>query len=173
MCNYLLWMTAQWWESSQIIVISQLIESTFTKSVLISIINSSTTTQTCEKSRNPYSSQGSMSSTRTVVHVPSLQSRTWYAPSWHMLLVIITRSTNSGRSASTARALKNLWSTPARVWFEKSDTLPSFHSYITKLIWTPLEVMWQRIVFECIKVTFKSNPLQITVLHKKVTNCDT
>lgn len=84
--------------------------------------NSTTATHTCEKSRNPYSSQGSMSSTRTVVHVPSLQSRTWYAPSWHMVLVIITRSTNSGRSASTARALKNLPNTAARVRFDKSHT---------------------------------------------------
>lgn len=32
---------------------------------------------TCEKRRYPHSSQGSMSSTSTVVHVPSLQSRTW------------------------------------------------------------------------------------------------
>lgn len=63
---------------------------------------------TWEKSRYPYSSQGSMSSTSTVVHVPSLHSRIWYAPSWQIVLVIITLSTSSGRSANTASALRNL-----------------------------------------------------------------
>lgn len=129
MCNYLLWTTifetAQWWQLSQIIMISLLIGSTY-KISPNKQTNSSTATQTCEKSRNPYSSQGSMSSTRTVVHVPSLQSRTWYAPSLHMVLVIITRSTNSGRSASTARALRNLRSL-------RRATPWTFHSYITNL----------------------------------------
>lgn len=49
-----------------------------------------------------------MSSTSTVVHVPSLHSRTWYAPSGQIVLVIMTLSTSSGRSANTASALRNL-----------------------------------------------------------------
>lgn len=49
-----------------------------------------------------------MSSTNTVVQEPSLQRRTWYAPSGHSERVTITLSTSSGRSARTARALRNL-----------------------------------------------------------------
>lgn len=92
-------------------------------------------THTCENSRYPYSSHGSMSSTSTVVHVPSLHSRTWYAPSGQIERVIITRSTSSGRSANTANALRNLSAhtyTVCLTHYKCEDTLWILHSWLSK-----------------------------------------